>query len=51
LRNIGIVEETNTDTYMNFRPMSNAIGANVVNLKEEKLGKISEIMFDAGMVK
>ena len=47
MRNIGIVEETNTDTYMNFRPMSSAKGANVVNVKEEKLGKIEEIMIDS----
>jgi sporulation protein YlmC with PRC-barrel domain len=31
---------------MNFRPASGAKGANVVNVKEEKLGKIEEIMLD-----
>jgi sporulation protein YlmC with PRC-barrel domain len=46
LRNIGIVEETKTDTHMNFRPMSSAKGANVVNVEEEKLGKINDIMLD-----
>jgi sporulation protein YlmC with PRC-barrel domain len=43
---MGIVEETAVERHMNFRPLSNAIGANVVNIKEEHLGKIEDIMFD-----
>ena len=43
---MGIVEETQTETHMNFRPMSGVIGSNVVNVKEEKLGKIDEVMLD-----
>ncbi len=43
---MGIVEETQTETHMNFRPMSGIIGSNVVNVKEEKLGKIDEVMLD-----
>ena len=43
---MGIVEETKTETHMNFRSMSGIIGSNVVNVKEEKLGKIDEVMLD-----
>jgi sporulation protein YlmC with PRC-barrel domain len=43
---MGIGEETRTEKHMNFRPASGAKGANVVNVKEEKLGKIEEIMLD-----
>ncbi len=43
---MGIVEETRTEKHMNFRPATGAKGANVVNVKEEKLGKIEEIMLD-----
>jgi sporulation protein YlmC with PRC-barrel domain len=46
LRNIGIVEETKTETHMNFRPVSGIKGSNVVNVKEEKLGKIEDAMLD-----
>jgi sporulation protein YlmC with PRC-barrel domain len=43
---MGIVEETKTETHMNFRPMSGIKGSNVVNVNEEKLGKIDEVMLD-----
>jgi sporulation protein YlmC with PRC-barrel domain len=46
LGDIGIVEETKKDPHLSFRPASESLGANVVNAKEEKLGKIKEIMLD-----
>ena len=41
---MGIVEETNIERHMNFRPTSDIKGANVVNVKEEHLGKIDEVI-------
>ena len=46
MRNLGIVEETKVEPHLSFRPASESMGANVVNTKEEKLGKIKEIMLD-----
>ena len=43
---MGIVEETKKEPHLSFRPASDTLGANVVNAKEEKLGKIKEIMLD-----
>ena len=43
---MGIVEETKVEAHLSFRPASDTLGANVVNAKEEKLGKIKEIMLD-----
>ena len=43
---MGIVEETKVEPHLSFRPASDTLGANVVNAKEEKLGKIKEIMLD-----
>ena len=43
---MGIVEETKKEPHLSFRPASESLGANVVNAKEEKLGKIKEIMLD-----
>ena len=44
---MGIVEETKAEPHLSFRPASDTLKANVVNAKEEKLGKIKEIMLDA----
>jgi len=43
---MGIVEETKVEPHLSFRPASDTLKANVVNAKEEKLGKIKEIMLD-----
>jgi sporulation protein YlmC with PRC-barrel domain len=46
IRNMGIVEETKVEPHLSFRPATETLDANVVNAKEEKLGKIKEIMLD-----
>ena len=46
MSDIGIVEETKAEPLLSFRPASDTLKANVVNAKEEKLGKIKEIMLD-----
>ena len=46
MRNMGIVEETKVDPHLSFRPASDTLKANVVNAKDEHLGKIKEIMLD-----
>ena len=43
---MGIVEETKVEPHLSFRPATETLDANVVNAKEEKLGKIKEIMLD-----
>ena len=43
---MGIVEETKVEPHLSFRPATETLEANVVNAKEEKLGKIKEIMLD-----
>jgi len=42
----GNSEETNIEPHLSFRPANDTLKANVVNAKEEKLGKIKEIMLD-----
>jgi sporulation protein YlmC with PRC-barrel domain len=44
---MGVVEETQVFENKTFLPTTSIKGAKVVNVKEEKLGKIEEIMIDS----
>jgi sporulation protein YlmC with PRC-barrel domain len=44
---MGVVEETRVIEKRYFLPPTSIKGAKVVNVKEEKLGKIEEIMIDS----